>query len=432
MKSLYRPTDAFNPDRQWHALPNLLNFHKCSVQDLAALRLVEYPALTMTVLLGVMEQIIGLSDKAKAHRKAAMRHAYRQPGRGTTQWSRRLVDASGLKAQVLESIIDRQRLQNEFITVDGQVKSIKRAGFGYAPSDYSGELEMWSTLECGKCGHEESVREQGEEEALEASESFDPVSGPYHRCSQCDAVTRVKWASAEDLPNGADIYEAGDNWDNYVEHLGELVCDMTDELNAQGLPEPDGLRIEVTAFGWQKRDAYGLCKFEGEALADTMRVNGDFNISNGAFTVTKTGYCQLSCFISHHDGSSPIVVFPYWECEVDSDVHVYQEDWPMIRSTWLPASELLLCGRGEPFPYTDASKWTIATREGLADEFGSMVRIALLAEDDEDVGGYERAVRLLADGLLEEINHPEPRPGFLVRVKQFRQVFDCWLETTTE
>lgn len=71
----------------------------------------------------------------------------------------------------------------------------------------------------------------------------------------------------------------------------------------------------------------------------------------------------------------------------------------------------------------------MATREGLVDEFGSMVRIALLAEDDEDIPPFERAVRLLADALLDEINQETPRAGFLNRVQQFRQVFDAWLLT---
>ena len=165
------------------------------------------------------------------------------------------------------------------------------------------------------------------------------------------------------------------------------------------------------------------------AVNDKLRVNGDFNISRGAYTVEANGYASLYCVLSHHDGSSPIHVFPYWECEVDSDIHVYQEDWPAIRELWLPASELLLCGADASFPYTTSEKWTVATREGLVDEFGSMVRIALLAEDDEDISPFERAVRLLADALLDEINQEAPRAGFLNRVQQFREVFDAWLLT---
>lgn len=56
----------------------------------------------------------------------------------------------------------------------------------------------------------------------------------------------------------------------------------------------------------------------------------------------------------------------------------------------------------------------------------------MFAEDDEDIQPFERAVRLLADALLEEINQEQPRAGFLIRVQQFRQVFDAWLLTERE
>lgn len=78
-----------------------------------------------------------------------------------------------------------------------------------------------------------------------------------------------------------------------------------------------------------------------------------------------------------------------------------------------------------------AQKWTAATREGLADEFGTLVRQALFAEDDEDIHPFERAVRLLADALLEEINQEQPRPGFLRRVNDLPGV-DAWLLTDRE
>ena len=123
-------------------------------------------------------------------------------------------------------------------------------------------------------------------------------------------------------------------------------------------------------------------------------------------------------------------MFPYWECEVDSSIHVYQEDWQAIREIWLPASELLLCGKDNAFPYTTSDKWTVATRQGLVDEFGALVRNVFSDEEDEDIQPFERAVRLLADALLEEINQEQPRAGFLSRVRQFREVFDAWLGTS--
>lgn len=430
MKSLNAPTHAFDVECQHYYLPALLNFHGASLKQLTDWALVTKPLLLHTVLMGLAQQVIGRPERKQVEMKARLRRMYHHHGgqRGLPLWARQMVKASGYDMQSLDGILDRQRLAQQFFMRDGKVVAVKRGGFGYDPDDMSGELEMWSTLECPACGATEEIREQTAEEAIKAAEQFTHLSGPYCRCDQCDKVVRLAWEEATDLPSKAYVY-AGDNddWEQYKEQLQYLLDEMKAELAKQGLPAPDGLRIEVSQFGWRKQDAYAECAYEGEALADKLSVNGDFNINRGAYTVQENGHAELYCVLSHHDGSSPIHVFPYWECEVDSDIHIYQEDWPAIREIWLPASELLLCGADASFPYTTSEKWTVATREGLVDEFGSMVRIALLAEDDEDIPPFERAVRLLADALLDEINQETPRAGFLNRVQQFRQVFDAWL-----
>ena len=432
MKSLNAPTHAFDVECQHYYLPALLNFHGASLKQLTDWALVTKPLLLHTVLMGLAQQVIGRPERKQVEMKARLRRMYHHHGgqRGLPLWARQMVKASGYDMQSLDGILDRQRLAQQFFMRDGKVVAVKRGGFGYDPDDMSGELEMWSTLECPACGATEEIREQTAEEAIKASEQFTHLSGPYCRCDQCDKVVRPVWEEATDLPSKAyDYAYDNDDWEQYKEQLQYLLDEMKAELAKQGLPAPDGLRIEVSQFGWRKQDAYAECAYEGEALADKLSVNSQFNISCGAYTVQENGHAELYCVLSHHDGSSPIHVFPYWECEVDSDIHIYQEDWPAIREIWLPASELLLCGADASFPYTTSEKWTVATREGLVDEFGSMVRIALLAEDDEDIPPFERAVRLLADALLDEINQETPRVGFLNRVQQFRQVFDAWLLT---
>ena len=431
MKSLPYALHAFDVECQHYYLPALLNFHGTSLKQLTDWALVTKPLLLHTVLMGLAQQVIGRPERKQVEMKARLRRMYHHHGgqRGLPLWARQMVKASGYDMQSLDGVLDRQRLAQQFFMREGKVVAVKRGGFGYDPDDMSGELEMWSTLECPACGATEEIREQTAEEAIKAAEQFTHLSGPYCRCDQCDKVVRPAWEEATDLPSKAYVY-AGDNddWELYTEHLQHLLDEMATELKAQGLPNPDGLRIEVSKFGWRKQDAYAECdSFNAEELADKLRVDGQFNISRGAYTVQENGHAELYCVLSHHDGSSPIHVFPYWECEVDSDIHIYQEDWPAIREIWLPASELLLCGADASFPYTTSEKWTVATREGLVDEFGSMVRIALLAEDDEDIPPFERAVRLLADALLDEINQETPRAGFLNRVQQFRQVFDAWL-----
>lgn len=435
MKKLPYALHAFDAEIQHHYLPALLNFHGTSLKQLTDFALVTKPLLLHTALMGLAQAVIGRPERKQVEMKARLRRMYHHHGgqRGLPLWARQMVKASGQDLQALECVLDRQRLNQQFYMKDDKVVAVKRGGFGYDPDYMYGELEMWSTLECPACGTTEEIREQTAEEAIKVAEQFTHLSGPYCRCDQCDKVVRPVWEEATDLPSKAYGY-AGDNddWEQYTEQLQYLLDEMKAELKAQGIPHPDGLRIEVSKFGWRKQDAYAECAYEGEALADKLRVDGDFNISRGAYTVEQNGYASLYCVLSHHDGSSPIHVFPYWECEMDSNVHVYQEDWPMIRETWMPASEILLCGTDAAYPYTSSEKWSVATREGLADEFGQLVRNQLFAEDDEDIHPFERAVRLLADQLQEELHQELPRGGFLIRVKQFREVFDAWLETTRE
>lgn len=424
---------AFDPESQHYYLPALLNFHQCELKQLTDFALVTKPLLLHTALMGLAKQIVGRSERKQVEMKARLRRLYHHHGgqRGMPLWARQMVKATGFDIQALDGVLDRQRLAQQFYMKDGQVVAVKRGGFSYDPADCSGELEMWSTLECPECGVTEEIREQTPEEAIEAAEQFTHLSGPYCRCLQCDAVVRPVWEMADDMPAKAYGYSWGnDDWEQYKEQLQYLLDEMKVELAKQGLPEPDGLRIEVSKFGWRRQDAYAECKYDAKELADKLRVNGDFNISRGAYTVEANGYASLHCVLSHHDGSSPIHVFPYWECEVDSSIHVYQEDWQAIREIWLPASELLLCGKDNAFPYTSSEKWTVATRQGLVDEFGGLVRNVFSDEDDEDIQPFEQAVRLLAEQLLEEINQEQPRAGFLSRVRQFRQVFDAWLGTS--
>lgn len=435
MKAIHSPLLAFDPEFQHHYLPTLLNFHQCGLKQLTDFALVTKPLLLHTVLMGLAKQIVGRSERKQVEMKARLRRLYHHHSgqRGTPLWARRMVKATGFDIQALDGVLDRQRLSKQFYMQDGKVAAVKRGSFSYDPDDLSGELEMWSTLECPECGREEEIREQGAASAIQASEDFTHLSGPYCRCNRCDAVVRVLWEEAVDVPAKAYEYAWGnDEWTDYKDQLDYLLDEMKQELSSQGLPPPDGLRVEVSKFGWRRQDAYAECKYDAKELADELRVNSKFNISRGAYTVEANGYASLYCVLSHHDGSSPIHVFPYWECEVDSSIHVYQEDWQAIREIWLPASELLLCGKDNAFPYTTSDKWTVATRQGLVDEFGSLVRNALFAEDDEDIQPFERAVRLLADSILEEINQEQPRAGFLSRVRQFRQVFDAWLLTGRE
>lgn len=437
-KKLHAPGMALDEECRAYFLPALLNFHKIPLGQFLRWELGRHQDLLYTLLNAHIRRRMKTSSQHDwTVRLAMLRRVYRSPappGSLYTAKANRMCEIAGFPTrESLARLMNMKDVEAEFFMKDGQVMAAKRSGFSYDPDDLSGELEMWKTVECPECSATEDVREDAEPiDLFSYLEKFDHLSGPYCRCEECGEVIRPRVSAATELPDEAYPLETNDEWDDYREHLAELLNCMKQELHTQGLPEPDGLRIEVSRFGWQQKDAYAECAYDAEELADKLRVNGQFSITGGKYRVERSGYASLSCVLSHHDGSSPIHVFPYWECEVDNGIHVYQEDWPNIKAVWLPASEALLCGPGPTFPYTNSEKWTVATREGLVDEFGSLVRQTLYAPDDEDIGQFELAVRLLADRLLDEFNEPTPSPGLLIRCQQFREVFDGWLETARE
>ena len=183
MKALRTPLFAFDAECQHYYLPALLNFHQCGLKQLTDFALVTKPLLLHTVLMGLAKQIVGRSERKQVEMKARLRHLYHHHSgqRGTPLWARRMVNATGFDIQALDGVLDRQRLSKQFYMQDGKVVAVKRGGFSYAPDDLSGELEMWSTLECSECGHEEEIREQDAASAIQASEDFTHLSGPYCR-----------------------------------------------------------------------------------------------------------------------------------------------------------------------------------------------------------------------------------------------------------
>lgn len=431
-KALYSPTWAFRFDESsiW-CLPKVLNFHRVTPQELASLRVAQNREFVYLLVMGLLEH------KSKApvlcRYKAMARHLRRTTPGWNTEDLLRIVDRisshMGPTWRGLMEGIDRKFIDDNFYW-DKATQTTKAevvGQFSYNDSDdlEQGELELWETITCPSCGHRENVRSVFED--LSDSADFEPLTGPYHRCRNCDKAVRPSVARCDELPMEAYPLGNDEAWDDYVERLDGLLQDMEQHLVGLGLPKPDGLRVDAVGFGWRKVDGYTTIKVDAEQLARAFSVNSDYHIDRGAMRIKADGHLEISCSIHHHDGSSPYYVRPYWECEVDSNVLVYQEDWPMITGVWLPASEILLCGEDEIFPYTNSAGWTVATREALVDEFGELVRRALFAPDDPDIRPGELALRLVADELLAELNHLAPRAEFVERCRMFRQALDGWL-----
>lgn len=446
-QKLYAAHNFHEPAYQWWVLPQVLNHYHCPVADYARWALVgQAPALLYLTL-----RATALNAHPKRLKElAAGRHYWHH-----MSWKRRhqpldqatgqaLLRVFGYTSDQLTLMLDRDKLMTDFYQDGDEVKAIKRGAFGYNELDYEGEQEMWTTVECGACGHEEHVREQmGDatpaqwlaDNVGELAE-FEHLSGPYARCEQCEAVSRLKVYPAEDMCEDAWANyneDSSEQWEYYQEHLEELIGDLTRHLETHGLPKPAGLRLEVGHADWMGRDAWAECELEGKALAEKMRVNSDYTISNGRLLLSPSGYGELRCSLSHHDVpmGSPVTVMPYWECELDDrgDTHL---DFEAVKDSMDDLGKLaavLLAGPQTQFEYAPGSTFTVVDRENLAAGVEWLAAHCGLDELDE-LEGYNLALGMLLQRLADDIRGDTPI--HLSRAERTRAVLDHWLEHSTE
>lgn len=442
-QKLYAARYFGDPDCRWWAVPQVLNHYACPLPVYRDLQLVgQHPGLLYLMLHHWAK------DKPKAIQQAG-RHFWH-----SLSWKQRhqplprdlgqrLVRVFRAGDSDLPKMVDRDFIAEQLYTEDGVVKSIQRGGFSYNDDDGSGEQEFWTTIECTGCRHEAHIREQlgGDSTVKFLTDNahdlggFTYVSGPYCRCDQCDTLCRVKLYTPTTLPEEGWTYLNEDcegDWDSYHEHLDTLIEDMTKHLAAHGLPKPDSLRLEISHANWRGSDAWAECSLEGKALAETIRVDSEFTISNGALRCYPNGNAELTCRLSHHDvpTGSGVTVAPRWECELESSTeHLSFEEMNESVHGLARIAEILLCGSTREFEYSAGSTFKAVSRENLAYAIDWLARQCGLKEWDA-LEGYDLALGLLLERLADDVRSKQN--VHLSQVQQVRDVLDHWLAEQKE
>lgn len=422
---------------QWWALPQFLNFYKASLTEFHRLQVVgKHPAILYRVLLD--------AAKGKAN-LAAGRHFWRhltwsQRNKPITrELGQRMARAFGCTALIPLPV---KGFLDQFYFDDDGVKSIVQGTFSYNDDGYAGEAEMWTTIECGACGHSASIREQmGNdtparflEEQTDNIGGFTHLSGPYCRCDQCDEVSRVKVFQPDDVPELDLDTDFREEWENYQDHLDHLVTELTKHLLAHGMPKPDGLRIEVGHADWRGRDAWAECPLDGKELADKVKVNGDFTISGGQLRCYQDGSAEMRCSLSHHDvpTGSPVTITPYWECELgdgndNPGDHLDFEAVKLSLNALARIATTMLTGDQREFEYSKGHQFKVVSRHNLHGAINWLAEQCGFDGDLTGAQGYSLAVGLLLERLADDVLNPNLDPG-CIRAESVRAVVEEWLE----
>ena len=433
-----------HPDCTWWAVPQVLNFYHCPLGNLRDMRLIEqHPGLAYLVLRNWAKNKPKAIQQAGRHFWHSLSWAQRhQPL--PRDLGQRLVQAFRAGASDLSDMVDKEALNTEFYFEADTVKSVKQGGFSYGENDGEGELEYWTVVECGACHHEFSIREQlggdSAEAFIEANEAdledkgWLHLSGPYGRCNECGAVNRATVAPAETLPDEGWKYvgeDGAEDWEQYHDHLEYLLGELKAHLVKHGLPEPDGLRLDIGHADWRGRDAWAECRFDGKKLAETMRVDSQFMISNGRLLCYQDGNAELRCGLLHHDASSSVCVTPYWEDELSyqGEDHLSYEEVRSSQAGLANIAQVLLCGEAREFQYSAGYPFKAVGGENLA------AGIEWLAEqcavrDLDAVAGYSLALGLLLERMADDVRAKRNVPA--PHVQLVRDVLDHWLEHSTE
>lgn len=433
-----------DPDCTWWAVPQVLNYYHCPLPEYRDLRLVnQHPGLLYLMLHSWSKTQPKAVQQAGKHFWHSLswkqRHAPLERSLG-----QRIVRSFRVDDSNLARLSDKLAIEAAFYQDGDSVKAVQQGGFGYGDNDGSGELEYWTVVECGACHHELSLREQlGGDSAVtfieaNAADLEDSgwlhLHGPYGRCNECGAVNRAKVYPAESLPDQGWKYvqeDGGEAWDEYKDRLDELVTELGMHLEAHGLPKPDGLRLDINNADWRGRDAWAECRFDGQKLAETMRVNSQFIISDGRLLCFQNGNAELRCGLSHHDASSSVCVTPYWEDELSfqGEDHLSYEEVRGAQAGPANIAQVLLCGEAREFQYSANSTFKAVGSENLASGIEWLARQCAVHNLDE-VTGYSLALGLLLERLADDVRSKRSVPG--AHVALVRDVLDHWLEHSTE
>lgn len=349
-----------------YLLPHYLNLLGVSVKQLETLHIAHCPQLVRALCMSILRR----SGK-DAYVRARL-HRFHP----TTEEARTQSQAILRKADIKDNLIlvkARNLVRDNLLyDLDGKVFSEIVGGFSY--TDYDLELEPYLAVECPDCGQTETVLADSPEDALETAEEFTHLSGPYCRCERCEKAMRPTVEPATCLPDSHYQYRDDDEHDLYIEQLDYLLGQMTEHLKALELPEPSRLHIGVSNADWRGRDAYAKCRIDGTDLADKLRVNGDYMVRDGKLLIAPDGHVSMTCVLAHHDASSPITIVPEWECELDEDTALFQEDLPEAK-VLARAAHQLLAGQAECFEYNDrGTPFALVSYSSLAEGLRELSR----------------------------------------------------------
>lgn len=427
-------------------LPDLLAHFDVTPKDLGDLRIGTKPDLLRMVLIAYLR----LHRQDKPAKIALIKRRSRFDHDHPTASTRRCQDmlaaaAFGTQDRFLSDLQHWLRKVIEdaelYQTEDGYKSQIV-GSFSYEPDENQEYAENYRTVECPHCHNEETVLGQGIEEVIGEVALFTPLSGPYCRCDKCEKVIRPLVYQPDEAPY--DLSNVNDEaWDCYTDHLDELVAGMVDHLmEVGGYSRPYQLRVDVANADWRGRDAYAICEVDGVKLAETMRVNGQFNIHAGKVRHFQNGTAMLSCLLAHHDATSSITVTPIWECELNNgeERYISQDELPRAQHN-AKIAEALLCGSHSAFEYSKGRYsgsitvlFELASTDGLVEGLECLQAQLDCAEWQgmaenpamTPIQALHSAIGRMLEDLIAEVKNVKATPS-LDRVLHLRSLIDCFL-----
>lgn len=444
-RKLNMPKYAFSSDYPFFYLPDLLNFHGVTLEDFRAARFTTKPGLLWLTAVECRRQkkyrqapysteATLAKDIAEARhywksaiRQGQVKEGERIPPRNIDGLLGRLrVTAGDLRDFLCKTDVD------DYYTENGQAKAVIAGTFSSPNSCDMAELaaEGYVKVECPDCTHDELV--EAHENPLDSVGEFEHLTGPYCRCSNCESVVRpiITW-DQEEVPDdwtpdcGGTEWE---EWEDYKDHLSYLVGLLKAHLASHGFPEPNQLRIEIARANWRGSAAYALCEVSGTDIADNLRVNGEYLVSDGELRLYQGGKAEMTCRFSHHDvpTGSGVTIFPIWENDIEDGEPLGFDE--MVESqAWVAETASILLNA--PVERTDAVTLSNAVGELIDDELPNERE---LTEEGQEFG---LAVWMLFDRVAAQIKSAKAdghviagntRPVLPAEAKLLRQIFDAY------
>lgn len=319
-----------------------------------------------------------------------------------------LSSATKFRAMLLE-ILNRSHIYDHRLTQGTdtvcstwEVRSTLKATFSWNDIDWDHELDPYMSVSCPQCGKENTVLADTDEDALAyAVEDFTHLTGPYCRCEACETVVRPTITKASNLPEGTWAGDEGD-WDDYVERLDYVVEEMEQHLKAHfpDRAEPYHLAAYIGNADWRGRDASATLELTGKSIAEGIRVNSEYTISNGELHCYQDGKVVITCGLSHHDASSSVTITPAWRCDMDDDATIDQDEMADAE-VFAKIAEELLCGPQQCFEFSTARK--------ASEQFKKVARYSLAAGIRELMTklGYETGPEYICDLMDNPTEKPE-------------------------